>query len=268
MINIARPLGFTFKGHLQDIYYTNDAIDEQAITGILLRFEQLSVAMNNITPLLFVIDYTKSQYLIMTNGCQIITGYRPEELLEGGMAFLIDIFQKDDFRIYNENVFTTNANFLKLQPQSEHHKFIFSYNYRVRNKAGKYVPILQRGSYISSKETGLPLYSLGMVMDISSFKKDRLIYHSIEKIEEHSGIITKQIVVENHFFPYAEDKLLSVHEIDILRYMAEGLSSKQIAVKFRIAENTVANHRKNMLKKTNTKNVAELVAFACKSLLI
>ncbi|ACU03265.1 MULTISPECIES: response regulator transcription factor [Pedobacter] len=267
-MNIARPLNFTFKGHLQNIYYTNDAIDEQHIKGLMSRFEQMSMAMNNITPLLFVIDYTKSQYLVMTDSCRIITGHHPQQLLEGGMPFLIDIYQKDDFRIYNENVFTANANFLKLQPQSEHHKFVFSYNFRVRNSEEKYIPIFQRGSYITSRETGLPLYSLGMVTDISPFKKDRQIYHSIEKIEESNGIITKQIIDENYFFPYAEDKLLSHHERDILCYMADGLSSKQIASRFNISENTVANHRKNMLKKTNTKNVAELVSFACKTQLI
>lgn len=264
-MNIARPLDFTFKGHLQNVYYANELVDEQDIKGMLSRFEQLCTAGKNINPLLYVIDYTRSQYLVMTNGCQIITGYHPEEMLEGGMAFLIDIFQKDDFRVYNESVFTANALFLKSQPQAQHHNFVFSYNFRVRSKSGTWVPILQRGSYITSKETGLPLYSLGSVIDISPFKKDRTIYHSIEKIEETGGSVEKHIIAQNYYFPYGEDKLLSIHEKDILKYMAEGMSSKQIAGRFKITENTVANHRKNMLKKTNTKNVAELVAFACRS---
>jgi DNA-binding NarL/FixJ family response regulator len=38
--------------------------------------------------------------------------------------------------------------------------------------------------------------------------------------------------------------------------MADGLSSKMIAFKLRISENTIANHRDNMTRKTNTKNVA------------
>ncbi|HTM97394.1 MAG TPA: LuxR C-terminal-related transcriptional regulator, partial [Pedobacter sp.] len=133
---------------------------------------------------------------------------------------------------------------------------------------GTYVPILQRGCYITSKETGLPLYSLGMVLDISMFKRDRVMYHTIEKIENNNDILDRHTIQQNYFFPYGEDKLLSNQELNILKYMAEGFSSKQIAGKLKIAENTVANHRKNMLKKTNTKNVAELVAFACKSGLI
>lgn len=268
-MRITRPLDFTFKGHLQNVYYADDLIDKQDIPKLLSKFESLSIAMNNVSPLLYVIDYTKSQYLVMTSGCQIISGFHPQAFLEGGISFLMDIFQQDDFKIYNEEVFTRNAAFLKKQQQKDHHSYVFSYNFRVRNKqSGEYIPILQRGSYITSKETGLPLYSLGMVLDISPFKKDRLIYHSIEKIEAVNDTITKQVIDENYFFPYAEDKLLSQRERHVLECMADGLSSKQIAYKLKISEHTVIVHRKNMLKKTNAKNVAELIAFAFRSGLI
>ncbi|QEC74380.1 helix-turn-helix transcriptional regulator [Arachidicoccus ginsenosidivorans] len=50
--------------------------------------------------------------------------------------------------------------------------------------------------------------------------------------------------------------------------MADGLSSKQIAGNLHISENTIANHRKNMLRKTSTGNVAQLIAYACKSSII
>ena len=61
---------------------------------------------------------------------------------------------------------------------------------------------------------------------------------------------------------------MSRRERCVLGYMAEGESSKQIAWRLKISENTVSNHRKNMLRKTNTKNVAELIAFACRRDLI
>jgi DNA-binding CsgD family transcriptional regulator len=267
-MRISRPIDLTFKSHLQNVYYVNDVIDEMEMMQLLSKFEQLGSAMNYTTPILFSIDYTKSQYVVMTNSTRMVIGQDPREFLEGGMPYLIDIFQKDDFKVYNENVFVENNKFLKNQPQADHHKFIFSYNFRVRHKTGKYVSILQRGCYVTSKETGLPLYSLGMVVDITHFKKDRLIYHTIEKTEEANGNISKSLIESNCFFPYEEDKMLSKHERGILGYMAEGYSSKQIAGKLKISENTIANHRKNMLKKTGTKNVAELIAFACRSGLV
>ena len=267
-MHIGRPVDLTFKDHLQTVYYARENVEEREIHRLLTKFENLGAAMNYAAPLLFLIDYTRSEYLVMTNSSRLITGHDPRDFMEGGIPMLIDVYQKEDFAIYNEHVFVANTQFLKQQPQQEHHQFIFSYNFRVRHKNGSYVPILQRGSYITSKETGLPLYSLGMVIDLSLFKKDRLIYHSIEKTAEINGCLTRQILQENCFYPYGEDKLLSPQEKNILCYMVEGMSSKQIAHKLKIAENTVANHRKNMLKKTNTKNVAELVAFACLNYLV
>ena len=259
------PIDFTFKNHLQNIYYASEEIEEIEIKSLLSEFNRLSIAMNHSTPLLYAIDYSKSKYVVMTDGTMLVTGHHPREFLESGIPMLIDIYQKDDFKIYNEHIFSRNQLFLKSQPITDHHKYIFSYNFRVRQKSGNYIPIFQRGCYITSKETGLPLYSLGMILDISLFKNDHVMHHAIEKIDIRNQILTTNLIEKNYFYPYAEDQLLSKQELRILVYMAEGYSSKQIAGKLKISENTISNHRKNMLKKTNTKNVAELVAFACKS---
>jgi len=53
---------------------------------------------------------------------------------------------------------------------------------------------------------------------------------------------------------------LTRREKEILSCIAMGLSSKQIAGKLYISENTVANHRRNMLRKKGVKSSAELIA--------
>jgi len=58
---------------------------------------------------------------------------------------------------------------------------------------------------------------------------------------------------------YSYQPFLTQREKEVLACIAEGLSSKQIAGKLSIAQNTVANHRKNMLQKTGAKNSAELI---------
>jgi DNA-binding NarL/FixJ family response regulator len=56
--------------------------------------------------------------------------------------------------------------------------------------------------------------------------------------------------------------MLSAREIEILKLVAEGFSSKQVADKLFLSELTVNTHRRNMLKKTNQPNVAALVNYA------
>jgi DNA-binding CsgD family transcriptional regulator len=54
---------------------------------------------------------------------------------------------------------------------------------------------------------------------------------------------------------------LTVREKEILSYIAQGFSSKQIAAQLYISENTVANHRRNMLRKRGARSSAELVSY-------
>ncbi|MEM6523505.1 MAG: response regulator transcription factor [Bacteroidota bacterium] len=63
-----------------------------------------------------------------------------------------------------------------------------------------------------------------------------------------------------------EDKIkeyqLSERELDIIRSLADGLSSNQIAEKLFISVHTVRTHRKNILRKLDLHNSPELVQYA------
>ncbi len=52
---------------------------------------------------------------------------------------------------------------------------------------------------------------------------------------------------------------LSNREIEVLKQLITGLSSKEIAQKLNISINTVNSHRSNLLKKCRVKNVVELM---------
>lgn len=54
---------------------------------------------------------------------------------------------------------------------------------------------------------------------------------------------------------------LSEREIDVLKFIKEGLSSKEIAEKLFLSSRTVEVHRSNILKKLNLKNTASLLKF-------
>ncbi|SEM55422.1 regulatory protein, luxR family [bacterium A37T11] len=270
-MKIHRPIEFTYQKHLQKVQYVDDIIDQKEISEMLSKYAGFDIGLRYAAPVLYLLDYTRSQYMVMTDASKTVLSYHPEQFLEAGIPFLLDIYQKDDFRTYNEHVFAANMLFLKEHRQEDHHRYVFNNTYRLRHRNGSYIPVMQCSTFITSKATGLPLYNMGVVMDISPFKQDSVIYHSIEEVNDDmdvKGTIRKKLVVKNHFYPYEEDKILSKRELHILEMMASGLSSKQIADKFYISEFTVHNHRKSMLKKTNSKNVAELIAFGFRSHLL
>ncbi len=259
-----KVIPFTYKGHLNDICNESNKVNNEEIEEIISNTQKLANSLSSISPLFSVVDYTQSNYRLMTDNVYNIVGETSQSFYEGGLEKVIDGFQKNDFKIYNEQIFKTNRDFLQSVPINQHHHYIFSNNYRMKHKDGRYIPVHQKVFYITAKDTGLPLFAVCMVYDISFFKKDTVIHHSIEKIS-NQGV---DLLQQNFYFPDEEAKLISPQERRVLQYIAEGSSSKQIADLLFISENTVITHRKSLLRKTNTQNMAELVAYAIKKNII
>lgn len=64
------------------------------------------------------------------------------------------------------------------------------------------------------------------------------------------------------------DIQLTNREKEVLQFLAEGLSNKQIADKMFVSERTIVGHKSNILAKTGCKNTVSLLAFAIRNELI
>jgi two-component system, NarL family, invasion response regulator UvrY len=73
----------------------------------------------------------------------------------------------------------------------------------------------------------------------------------------------KEILSEQLLFPEVKSDViqLSQREMEIIKYLKEGLSSKEISTYMQIAHRTVEVHRYNMLKKMKVKNTASLINY-------
>jgi DNA-binding NarL/FixJ family response regulator len=73
------------------------------------------------------------------------------------------------------------------------------------------------------------------------------------------------IIMEKHFSPAAENcdpTILTVRETEILKFIAKGRSSQQIADSLHLSPHTVQTHRKSIIRKLNIKSPAEFVIYA------
>jgi DNA-binding NarL/FixJ family response regulator len=77
--------------------------------------------------------------------------------------------------------------------------------------------------------------------------------------EEMKNNISNQLFTEENREP--DINSITAREKEIIGYIKQGLSSKEISVKLNISLKTVEVHRHNLLKKLNIKNVASLVNF-------
>lgn len=72
------------------------------------------------------------------------------------------------------------------------------------------------------------------------------------------------ILIENNFSSSDDCKPteLSIREIQIVKLIAQGLSSKMIAEELHLSPHTIYTHRKNVMKKLRFKSSSELVLYA------
>lgn len=255
---------YTYEKHLSKIYNSSDVSNAVNLEESLLQFKRLS-HINNLVkaPILFAIDYTKSNYLFFSNS---LGNYSAQEVMEGGLEMTMPLMPNAFFKTYNEQVFPHTLSLLKAAAQLNDTEYVVSFNHRIKNTDGSYSDTYQRCKYIMSKETGFPLYCVGIGYDISYLKDNNTISLSFERIEQKTGL--SKLVDKTFFYPYEEDALLTKQEKKILNCMADGLSSREIAAKLIITINTIAKHRQNMLRKTNAKNEVQLVAFALRNKII
>ncbi len=75
----------------------------------------------------------------------------------------------------------------------------------------------------------------------------------------------KEIVLPRKSSAKGELSQLTPREIEIIRYIAQGLVNKQIASKLSLSKRTVDKHRTNILNKLSVNNSAELIAHAVKN---
>ena len=133
---------------------------------------------------------------------------------------------------------------------------------RMKNPAQQYAWVMiQYVDYIFDQQ-GRIAYGLTIVTDISHMKKDGVAMMSI--MDQHQISCRHYVCSGNKIIPVESQQLprISAREIDVLRFLAFGHSSKQIAYELNVAVKTVDNHRQNLLKKTNRKSSGELVAYA------
>ncbi len=98
---------------------------------------------------------------------------------------------------------------------------------------------------------------------------------AIDKVMNNEKYISPGI--SNNLFIHLNDrnvniadneKHLTARELEIIGYIAEGLTNHEIADKLFLSNSTVDTHRKNMLAKLHLKNTASLVKYAAEHKLL
>lgn len=147
--------------------------------------------------------------------------------------------------------------YLHSKPAHKRKYIKASFCFTTVSKDGKLTQTLLQSTPILLNEQGEVLVTFGVMYDVGHIvPMGTLNYQIIDDSDEETKVIPVS------YLSTPKENILSASEQRILQEVYAGLNSNQIADKLFLSVHTVRQHRKIILKKTNTTNTIDLIKFA------
>jgi DNA-binding CsgD family transcriptional regulator len=211
-----------------------------------------------------VIDYRDGR-VIFIRGFEEVLGISPDILTKGKFEFLVSLVHPDDV----EKVLGLSVHYYKFiesQPMDKRLSFKASLNFRMKKSDGTYIKVLEQVVFLAKDETGKITHGFKHFTDISHFHYSNEVVLAVlddDKDAQRQQLYTFNLEKKVMEGINAKDvRVFSERELEILTLIRDGKSSKEIAVELKISQFTVNKHRENMMRKTECKNMNEVISFA------
>ena len=205
----------------------------------------------------YIFNLSTQRFVHMSEGINQVLGIN---LKEFNPVYFKENMHPDDLQSYLE-IEKITAPFLINGDPNQLYNYRLRYDCRILHSSGEYVRILHQILPVKSTKAGVPFRIFGVFTDISHLKMDGEISFSLIGL---NGAPT-YLNIDSLKNRISSENVLSKRETEILMMLSEDMISKEIAEELFISPQTVANHRKNMLKKTGTKSTIELLMKAIRN---
>jgi DNA-binding CsgD family transcriptional regulator len=141
-------------------------------------------------------------------------------------------------------------------------RYKFSYNFRFKVADGSYKMFNHQSLILTMDENNNFIKSLNIHTNIHHLTKKNNYKCSLLGLGGEPSYINIDVFHEQDSInPEQEsENTFTKREIEVIRLISDGLSTKEIGEKLFISTDTVETHRKKILRKSGCKNAAELVA--------
>lgn len=191
----------------------------------------------------FIYNCFENSILYINTAFTTVSGFDTSRF---NLNFMIDMIHPDDVS-YFFNSEDRRLEFTNTLLFNEHFRYILSYTMRMKSANGNYNRILQECHALEVNNSGHLTKLLVIHKKINDFK--------VRPADDYK-IFDKE---QNIYIDAENSYNLSKRELEILYLIKNGLNSRQVAEALYVSKNTILTHRKNILKKTNSKSFIELV---------
>jgi len=239
---------------------------QQKIPLEIKRFEKLVADLFSIGPYYYyVIDFSSYPALNLSYIDDTVEEFYDIKVKDFSLDHILQNIHPEDMEFVTACEKTNLLFVKKHKNSSELLNYKFSQTFRIKNKENEYKFIQHQAIVISLGENG----TLGHVINVHSD-----ISHIIQtppKLISFLGLNRRPsyIGIDPYHpqFEHASKNPLTQRELEILKFLARGFESKDIAKSLKISSHTVSTHRKNMRRKMDVSNTPELIQKAKQMLL-
>ena len=237
---------------------------EMQTKGILSETPDVIKRIFHTGPYFMVVVNYSSMGFEYVQGVAQMLGFTQEQFNEGKLEFLVNLIHPED----KEKVLGLAVhyyNFLDRQPMDKRMDFKVSINFRLHKADGTYLKVLEQVIGLNMDTEGRITHALKYFTDITHLNYSNEVVFAIldDKNNESQQFYTFNL--EEKAVPQLKDATTSTfsqREVQVLNLIAKGLSSKRVADELGISQHTIDQHRKNMMRKTGSKNLNEVISFA------
>jgi hypothetical protein len=210
--------------------------------------QQLEQVMEENNQFITVADLGQIKFLYVSEGIRQMIGVEPGELNPG---HFVEVTHPDDLHrlgLLRAQTFVVEKEVLETQKGSA----LVSFTIRLRNTDGVFRNHICQAYFFYSPGPHKAVYLIQVISNVDWFKMKKQDYH------HYKG-------KDLSFFRYPDEELLkigpvlSVRELEIIKLIEAGLSSKQIADKLFLSVYTVNTHRSNILEKSGKASIPDLI---------
>ena len=210
----------------------------------------------------YIANFHTLELELISDSVKDFTGHQPEEV---DLTMLLSLALPEEIESLQNKEKLIKTFMIDFLCKSEMLDYKVMYTYKLKDYKGEKRVMLHQASILSMTPDNNFVHVFSIHTDISHLARcstEDVSFINVNGGKDYLNVCSRKgtfdpdkLIAE----PDIKNKL-SEREIEIVRKMSHGLSSEEIAKDLCISPFTVRTHRKNILKKTHSKNSSQLIA--------
>jgi DNA-binding CsgD family transcriptional regulator len=205
-----------------------------------------------------VVDFRTYTFPYYSPNSIEVMGYSPEEM--PNLEWVTTVIHPDHLPLFNEYT-EKGMRFATQLPAERKKRSIINHCFKCLHGKRKEYFWLYQQLPLSVDQNGALLYSITLITDVIHLhgSDDQPTWSIIERMPDGSYKYLIGSETEKAASPVIA---FTNRELEVLNLSAMGFSAKEIAARLNVSYETVVTHRKNITRKSKSKNISEAVASA------